>query len=154
MKLYDQLIIGLRSFFGMAEATESELHQAIADAGTIDQIKDKAKADAKAEFEATISDLSSKVDATAQSVTELQAEVASLRADLEAANDKVQAKEAELEASNGKVTQLSGELAKLKVDGAALKPTVKADGVVVEKQEHENKSAKVITGGDFMSMFK
>ncbi len=52
MKFYDQILTGLRSFFGMAEATESELHQAIADAGTIDQIKEKAKAEAQANFEA------------------------------------------------------------------------------------------------------
>lgn len=154
MKFYDQILSGLRSFFSLAEATESELHQALADAGTIDGIKEKAKEDAKAEFQAMVDDLSAKVSANTEAVDGLKAEVESLKADLKTAQDALAAKETELEASNTKVKELSTELASLKVENASVKTSEKADdGLKTETPKQQGTSHKVVSNADFLAMF-
>jgi len=155
MKLYDQILIGLRSFFGMAEASESELHQALADAGTLDQIKEKAQADAKAEFETMVNDLNAKISANTDSVNGLKSEVEQLKTELAETKEALKTKADELNAANQKVTSLSGELAELKVEGASKKQTLKADeGVKTETEKTDNnKSAKVISNDAFLAMF-
>ena len=154
MKLYDSILSGLRAFFGMAEASESELHQALADAGTLDGIKEKAKADAKAEFETTLNDLNAKISANAEAVDGVKAEVESLKTDLKTAQDALAEKEAELEASKAKVVQLSSELAELKVAKASIK-TVEAvdEGVKTETPKQAANGQKVISNEAFLSMF-
>ena len=154
MKLYDQILTGLRSFFGMAEASESELHQALADAGTLDQIKENAQADAKAEFETMVNDLNAKISANEDSVKNVKSELDELKKELAETKDALKAKVDELDAANQKVATLSGELADLKVEGASKKQVVKADeGVTTEQPKQENKSVKVVSSGDFMAMF-
>jgi chromosome segregation ATPase len=155
MKLYDQILTGLRSFFGMAEASESELHQALADAGTIDQIKEKAQANAKAEFETMVNDLNAKVSANTDSVNGLKSEVEQLKTELAETKEALKAKVDELESANQKVASLSGELAEMKVEGASKKQVVKADeGVKTETEKQQNnKSTKVISNDAFLAMF-
>lgn len=155
MKLYDQILTGLRSFFGMAEASESELHQALADAGTLDQIKEKAQADAKAEFETMVNDLNAKVSANTESVNGLKSEVEQLKTELAETKEALKTKVDELDAANQKVTSLSTELAELKVEGASEKHILRADeGVKTETEKHDNnKSTKVISNSDFLALF-
>lgn len=155
MKLYDQILSGLRSFFGMPEATESELHQTLADAGTMEQIKEKANADAKAEIQASLDDMQEKINANTESVNGLKSEVEGLKQELSDAKSALTAKETELTESKKQVETLSGELASLKVEGASKKETTKADeGVKTETVKSDNKSAKVISNETFAAMFQ
>lgn len=155
MKFYTQILTALAAFFSMPDASESELHQALADAGTLDQIKEKAKADAKAEFETMVNDLNAKVSANTESVNGLKSEVEQLKTELAETKEALKAKVDELDAANQKVASLSTELADLKVEGASKKQIVKADEALTteaEKKEN-NKSSKVISNSDFMAMF-
>lgn len=155
MKFYTQILTALAAFFSMPDASESELHQALADAGTLDQIKENAKADAKAEFETMVNDLNAKISANTESVNGLKSEVEQLKTELAETKEALKAKVDELDAANQKVTTLSGELAELKVEGASKKQVVKADeGVKTETEKQDNnKSTKVISNSDFLAMF-
>ncbi len=155
MKLYASIIGMLATFFGLgADASESEVHQALADAGTLDQIKDKAKADAKAEFESVVNDLNAKITANTEAVDGVKAEVESLKAELKTAQDALAQKQRDLEAAEAKVTELSTELANLKVEKASTKTTEKVDeGLKTENQKTNNSNAKVISNEAFMAMF-
>lgn len=154
MKLYDSILTSLRTFFGMVEGTESELHQALADAGTLEQMQDKARADAKAEFEAVVSDLTAKVGANTEALDGLKAEMDTLKADLKAAQDALAEKQTALEASEAKVTAVSTELADLKVAKAAQKTAKLDEGVKTETEKTEQSGKNVITGEAFMAMFQ
>lgn len=154
MKLYTSILAMLSTFFGMADASESELHQALAEAGTLDEIKDKAKADAQANFETKVNDLNEKITANAEAVGKLKAEVDTMFQDLTAARQALEAKDGELAASQKKVTDLSTELADLKVAKAATKQVEKADeGLKTETEKQTKKDQKVISNEAFMSMF-
>ena len=156
MKLYDSILSGLRAFFGMdADASESELQQALADAGSIEKIKEKAHSDAKAEFEATVSGLEQKITANADAVSSVKTELETLKSELKAAQDALQLKESELQESKAKVQELSTELADLKVSSASAKPIEKVDSGLEQPggKSTSKSNAKVIDNAAFASWF-
>jgi predicted nucleic acid-binding Zn-ribbon protein len=130
MKLYDQILGGLRSFFGLeADATEAEIHNALADQKPLSEIENgKALADLNTQF----SELSAKVDGMETKISEYQATITQLTDENKTLGETVEAhvatitgheatiaaKETEITnlttAHNAKIADLAGQIAKLK----------------------------------------
>lgn len=153
MKLYEEMVAGLRGFFGKPDATESELQQALADASTVDQLK----AAIKAEIEGGISDaqaaLEAKVNGLTESLQNTQAEVAQLREDLAKAQAEIADKDKQLAEKDGQIAQLSADLAKARASAGQKTAAPPTDPAPPAPGAKTAGGSVVLTNEVFASMF-
>lgn len=154
MKLYASIMGLLATFFGTPEATESELEQALADAGTLADIKAKADADAKAGVQASIDALTEKVTGMETNVSEMKGELDTLKADLETAKQEAETAKATIASKEAEITKLSGELSTLRIAKATKATDTQTDGGIQTPTEgNQSKKGVVITNEQFAKMF-
>lgn len=153
MKLYDNIISRLRSFFGMPDATESELDQKLADAGTFEAIQKASLDAAKAEIGAQIQQLSQKVTDAEASISGLSTKVEEMQAALDSAKETIAQKDAEIKAKDDEIKNLSAEIGTLKLEKSTIKQTV-ADGGIEPPSTARKSNAVVVTNEQLMEMFK
>ena len=155
MKLYASIMGLLATFFGMPEATESELEQVLADSGTLADIKAKADADARAGVQASIDSLTEKVTGMEASVSGMKTELEGLKAELETAKQEAADAKATIATKEAEIGKLSGELATLRVANAT-KPTVTQTndgGIATPAEGSQSKKGIVISNEQFAQMF-
>lgn len=120
-KFYTEIMGALTAFFSTPEATESELHQKLTDAGTIDAIRQEAQTAAEAACAAEIAQLNAQVTTLGDSFKALETEAASKDAAISEQAEEAARLAAELETKTAEVATLTEQLAKVSGELATLK---------------------------------
>lgn len=122
-KFYSEIMAGVARFFGKdaENTTEAELHEVVTSAGTLQEMKDAAIAEASQAVTSDISamkdqlsELSGKIEAAEASIGEKSAEIDALKANVSQLNEAITEKDSTISAQEAKIAELSGELASLK----------------------------------------
>jgi len=114
-QFYKEVMTALTVFFARPEASESELHQELSDAGTLEAIKRDAMAAAEAAVSENTAQLKAQVESLGTSFKALETEANSKDAVIESLNAELAEKAADLELANEKLAAVSAELATVKV---------------------------------------
>lgn len=153
-KFYSETMNALAGFFGLnaEDTTEAELHQHLTEAGTLENIRAAAVADANAavqtqmaNFQTQLSDLQAQL-ATLQADAESKGEkVTELENDLSAVRAQLSEKDTEIEKQIGQIKTLSGTVASLQAGKPIDKITPPDESKPVEQ-------AQSTTAGRVVSM--
>ena len=157
-KFYSELTAGFLKFFGRSaeNTTEAELHNLVTEAGTLEEIKANAKAEAEADVTAKFSDfqtqlngLSEKLTAMETAASEKDGKIGELEASVAEMQAKATEKDATIQAQVDKINALSGELASLKAGKPLAEQAPPADGgLAIPASEPNTKKANVLTMAD------
>jgi len=123
---YSQIMNQACTFLGINadETTEAEVHQGLADAGTLESIRTQAVSDMEAKmsgFEASLSALTAEVETMKAQISEKDTAIAALEAAALTAQEASAERVDAIAAKEAQIKSLSGEVANLK----AAKPTEK-----------------------------
>ena len=161
-RFYSEIMTSLGAFFGMPDASESELHQSLQDAGSVAQITAKANEAATLavstkmdEFQTQLTAIQSKLDeviaadaAKAEHIVELQGHISDATT---AATEKDTALATQAET----IKTLSSELAGLKVARPlSTTPAAIDPGIPLAANPSGNTNARVITNADLAQFWQ
>jgi len=162
MKFYSEIIALCGRFFGIADATETEIHQALTEAKTYEELKTDALKEAGLTLD-KINDVSAKVEAMTTEMSEMKAENATqaekieglgaLAKDLGAA---IQLKDETIAKQLEKIDALSQDLAGYKVvstpAGVPVVPMPSGESIAV-KDTPRSTQRQVVSNEQFKEMF-
>lgn len=153
-KFYSETMNALAGFFGLSaeDTTEAELHQHLTEAGTLENIRGAAVAEANAavqtqmaDFQTQLSDLQAQLAALKTDAESKGEKVTELENDLSAVRAQLSEKDTEIEKQIGQIKTLSGTVASLQ----AGKPI---DKVTPPDESKPIEQAQSTTGGRVVSM--
>lgn len=162
MKFYSEIMALAARFFGLtADATESEVHQALTEASTYEELKAKATAEAGVTLE-KVNEITGSLETLNKQVADMQAENEGKSEQITALDTKVNdltaalsEKDKTIEAQKAEIESLSGRLAEYKVKGKAPgtgdSPAPNDQGLPV--REKAATSRQVVSNEQFQSMF-
>ena len=160
-KFYGEIMNGLCAFFGLDanETTEAEMHQQLADAGSLEQIKETAKNEATSavaaqmtEFTNSLAALQTQFDALKVDTEAKAGKIAELETQLEAVNGAIAEKETSIATHKATIVSLSGELAGLKAGKPIDRTTPTDDSKPIEKTE-QGGTAREVSMEEFEKAF-
>jgi peptidoglycan hydrolase CwlO-like protein len=120
-KFYTEIMGGIARFFGMADATEAEIHQRLTDAGTLEEIQAKANQDAVAAVQAKMDGFEQQLADLQKSVSDFQAATAAKDERIGQLEQSVSEMQASTAAKDETITSQAEQISTLSTELAALK---------------------------------
>ena len=161
-RFYSEIMTSLASFFGMPDASESELHQSLQDAGSVAQITAKANEAATLsvsakmdEFQTQLSAIQTKLDEVIAADAAKAEQIVLLQGSISDATAAATEKDGTLATQAETIKSLSAELAGLKVSRPlSTTPAAIDPGIPVASNPAGNTSARVITNADLAKFWQ
>lgn len=164
MKFYAEIIAGLRAFFNMPEATESELHQTLIEAKTYDELKADAIKEAGATME-KLNEVSDKVNAMTAEMDTMKADNEAKGTQIEGLEERVRelttatnAKDETISKYTAEIENLSTQLSTFKVKAAPAGSPKEAlpagESLAVQDAPKQKVNRQEITNEQMRELFK